>query len=678
MYFRKFPILRLVMAFALGIVLGHYLSIDLRISLLVISVAFLLLVGLNHFYSLKLNLVFGLLALGLFFQLGVYRLTEKTKSDEEIQLFNQDLSEVIAYRGWVSKAPDRRARSYKLEIEAIELIRENGQTSVKGKVFVYTDTLTGKHLRSGDILLIEGKPNATAAPANPFEFDYQEYLKFQNVHFQQYQSNIEKVGNHPISWIRRKSDHFRNAAIETFQHYITDQQLRSIALALVLGQKDELDTEVSSAFAASGAMHVLAVSGLHVGLIYLIFSLGFKRLPYAIRKHRWLEAFLSILILVCYALLTGLSPSVMRAVTMFGFMAIGRATGRNSNIYNSLAASALVLLIVDPYLIMSVGFQLSYLAVIGIVYLQPTLYGLLKVQNKLLDRVWAITCVSLAAQIATAPLSMLYFHQFPTYFLVSNLFIIPAAFVILNGGLSVLLFSFFDPICSLIAAALSFVIKLTHLLVSEVSQLPYGQVKEINLTVFETWTIYGIIVCLLLVFVEKKTRFTYLGLAFSIIFCFNQLYHRQLSLSSNELVVFDIPQESTLHFKSGNQGLLIADSSLVNDYDKLSFHIYPYRLVHQIPQSPSSDRLVVPTYAFNGGKVFVHDGLKVLKLNRGFNTDVIPRNIEWDVCILESARGVNAINANEFVLNSSRYGNEHLMQNRLHSIAEDGYYLKTW
>lgn len=154
---------------------------------------------------------------------------------------------------------------------------------------------------------------------------------------------------------------------------------------------------------------------------------------------RIIKLLILLLCLWSYAFITSLSPSVMRAVTMFSFIAIANVMQRQTNIYNTLAASAFLLLILEPNMVFEVGFQLSYLAVLGIVSIYPIVYPLFVFKSKWTDTLWQLNCVSIAALIATFPLGIFYFHQFPNYFLVANILVLPLIPFIIYFGLSFLL-----------------------------------------------------------------------------------------------------------------------------------------------------------------------------------------------------------------------------------------------
>ncbi|WP_339607234.1 ComEC/Rec2 family competence protein [uncultured Roseivirga sp.] len=404
MNFNSFPFIRFSAAFILGVVVYHYGNewIDIKIWLPV--TLFIIYVFLALRNSLRFQYVLSVLALVILFCSGFLRLKEHRvdNSPDHLLHINQ---EIEAYRAVIYEEPAVKANSINVRLEVTDVLAEQWQAA-SGYVNAYVSKEVGANLQYGDILLVKGSPNLTEAPANPGEFNFKNYLVYNNIFHQQFIGESFQWLGHDLPWWQwpvATSIKIRNKCAELLKARISDPDARGVLLAITLGVKDELDTELQTSFSAAGAMHVLAVSGLHVGIIYGIILLIFKRLKLNTWKRRWWMAIISIVLLWCYAFITGLSPSVLRAVTMFSFVAIAKAKNTNSSIYNTLAASAFVLLCWNPYLIMSVGFQLSYLAVFGIVYLQPKFYNLFDIHNTWLDKVWAISCVSLAAQIATAP-----------------------------------------------------------------------------------------------------------------------------------------------------------------------------------------------------------------------------------------------------------------------------------
>ncbi|NJO90405.1 MAG: ComEC/Rec2 family competence protein, partial [Chloroflexia bacterium] len=224
----------------------------------------------------------------------------------------------------------------------------------------------------------------------------------------------------------------------------------AILAALTLGVKDYLSDEIVEAYSDSGAMHVLAVSGLHVGILMamlnMIFSFFWKR-----KKLLVLKSIIILVFLWLFALITGLAPSVTRSALMFSFFILSKNSGKRPSSYNSLAAAAFIILLFNPNALFHVGFQLSFLAVISILLFQQKLYRTIDIKNKYLDYFWQLTTVSLAAQIGTTPISIFYFHQFPIYALLTNIIVIPAAAIILNAVILLLIANFYAPLAKIIA-----------------------------------------------------------------------------------------------------------------------------------------------------------------------------------------------------------------------------------
>lgn len=671
----------------------HYLGTSVLIpwEFLVIGIILYLFLSLRN--SFKYQYILASLAFFLLFGLGTQRLTgykDQTKSDH---LINQSAT-IEAYKALVVQSPEVKDKSVGCRLEVYQVLIDGDWKSSDGIVSAYLDLERGKDVKYGDLLFVQGSPQATSPPANPGEFDYRGYLIYNRIYHQQFVGDgFSVIGHTSSNWFVLKANHLRSESVKILSALITDDSARGITLALVLGVKDDLQDDVIQAFSATGAMHVLAVSGLHVGIIYAIVFLLLKKVGLSNKKYRWWLAILSMLILWAYALLTGLSPSVLRAVTMFSFIAIGRALSRNTNIYNTLAASALALLLYNPYLIMSVGFQLSYLAVFGIVYIQPKLYQLYESDHWLLDKIWAITCVSIAAQLATAPLSILYFHQFPTYFLLSNLFIIPAAFVILVSGLLLLATS----VISMMAGALGWLVTqfivAVNGLVFWVSQLPGSTMDGIYLSILDTWLIYGLMSCLI-IFLAKR-RYTYIKFAFgfSMLLAVSQVWHFSQFAGTNEFSVMNISANRVFDFRSGFQSTMLSDTSFSKDSQGQRFHMYPKRLLSGSAQQPENDQLSILETHTSLGTVITFDGKSILYLDRKLASRLKSSasiDVDWLIlgknALSDLSKIKESITFQQLIIDptNSWYVDRALVDQadslniNYHSIRQDGYFSKQW
>ena len=282
---------------------------------------------------------------------------------------------------------------------------------------------------------------------------------------------------------------------------------------------------------------------------------------------------LLLLLIWFYAMLTGFSPSVLRATTMFSFIIIGKSFNRHTNIYNTLAASCFLLLVYDPYLVMDVGFQLSYLAVLGIVFLQSKIYRLLEPTSWLPDQMWKITSVSIAAQLATFPLGLFYFHQFPNYFLLSNLIVIPVSTLVLYFGMLLFAVSKIKLIASFTATVLKYLIYCLNGSVRVMEHLPYAVIQGISISRAETLLIYVLEIFILFFFIYNRINYLRYFLFAFVLLVYMQCVEAFYQRSQKSFVVYDVAGCSAYDFIEGRLHVLLADSLLINDERNINFHI---------------------------------------------------------------------------------------------------------
>ena len=470
----------------------------------------------------------------------------------------------------VADEPQMKQRSVKVVAELTD-----DSVSSNGKVLLYfkNDSIHNK-LKYGDVLAVRTKLQEVENLGNPNEFNYKRYLRFHGISFRGYvasgKSEVLSTDN-PGFW-----GHFHTIRAKLIQRLkdarLNDNEL-SVASALILGYRADLDRELMSAYAGAGATHVLAVSGLHVGIVYVILNTLLKFMDRR-RNTKVLKTLLLIILLFGYAGLTGLSASVFRAATMFSFVAVGKAIKRQTNIFNTLASSAFVLIAFDPMIIMQVGFQLSYAAVIGIILIQPRLFNLLVFpQSRFLDWAWSITCVSIAAQIATAPLGLLYFHQFPNFFWVSNLLVIPAAAVILHLGFLLFLFSCWEPTLLFFGFLLNKLISILNQLVIWIEQIPYSVLSGIDISIFDTLLIYAMIIGVLSFIIQKARFGLYSALLFAVVFMTFQMLEVHTQKSQRFITIYNVKGETALGLFNGTNVTFIGSQDIYRDEQSMLFHI---------------------------------------------------------------------------------------------------------
>lgn len=469
--FQSVPFIRISLWFTAGILCNELFSFSnitwLSILIFLFSAIIVLSFSLNYRVVVSFNI---LISISLFL-FGAWFVRQNTFHFPNIP------SEKIVYEGTILEKPVEKNKSYQTVIEI-----SNSEKNIDGKVIAYfqKDEII-EQLKPGAQIIFCSNPNRIKNQGNPFEFDYQSYMQRQGITHSVYlkTSDFKMLGStsYNMSVFAERCRDFLLSILRN--HHVTGEEF-SVVAALTLGHRKELNPETRDYFASSGAMHVLAVSGLHVGIIYLIFT--FLLSPLKRKKYGRLVFTLLVGSLIwIYAVLAGLSPSVQRAAVMFSFILIGQNLNRPANIFNSLAGSAFLLMLFNPQIIFEVGFQLSYLAVTGIVLFQPLFCQLYVPKNRLVDKLWVLLTVSLAAQLSTFPLGLYYFSQFPNYFWLSNFIVIPAATFILGGTFLLFLISPIPVISDWIGMLIQKLTQLMLISLKGINSLPFALTDHISI-----------------------------------------------------------------------------------------------------------------------------------------------------------------------------------------------------
>lgn len=571
---RAFPAIRVAAPFMLGVIAGAFLTEYVEISLtqlLFTATVWVLLslVLLVWSFGSGRAVLFGVLATVTITLSGFILICSVSGSLYPAHFTNNELDGPAIYVMTIDGEPLPKAKSIKVEADAM---RADGKSFGRVLLYLRHDSLTPS-LRHGDVLLVHTDLQRVRPAGNPNEFNYARYLRFHHIWHQAFvrSDDWQMLREGPPS-PRRFFISLRQSMLGIFSKAGLSGNEFAVAAALVLGYKADLEQSLVQAYAGAGATHVLAVSGLHVGIIYLVINalLSFLlALPYGER----IRAMLTVVILVGYAMLTGLSPSVTRAVTMFSFVAVAKSLERRGSIYNTLAASMIGLVIYDPLIVMQVGFQLSYAAVLGIVMLQPWLLSLHSFRHPFAEKVWEITCVSIAAQVTTFPLGLLYFHQFPNLFFVSNLFVIPGATVVLVLGLVAFVAQVWDPFLAFTGLLLKWTVQAMNGLVGWIDRIPHAVAQGIDISVFETVVIYGLIGALAWTAILRESRAVHVSLLCGLVLFATQAHEFGQQQRQRSLTVYNIRNETALAVMQGTQVQFIASPELLQNAQSLLFHV---------------------------------------------------------------------------------------------------------
>lgn len=542
---REIPFARLLMPVVIGILSAIHLDyfipfLDILLLLSVVVFAVLHYQTIDRSYRFLSGLTFNLFLFLLAYQLTYYQYDHH--HSQYLAQYQSETSNVLI--GSIQKMPDKSQNKWvKIELDVHQIgSHKDSLNNSKGTILAYIEKDENSlQLSYGNILMLQTRLSAIEAPKNPQAFDYQAYLKLQNINFQSFTK--------PDKWIVLAQQEgnpilqfafgVREKLIATLKKHLPSTNEFAVGSALILGYKDDLPDELRAAYAGTGAMHVLAVSGLHVGLVYGIMALLLRVFRFRHRAWNPIKVGLLITVIWSFAILTGASASVMRAATMFTFLAVGREMQRYINIYNTLAASAFCLLLYDPFLLKNVGFQLSYLAVGGIIYFQPKIYRLIIIDHKIADYLWALVAVSVAATISTLPISLFYFHQFPVYFWLSGLVVVPAAGLILSGGILLFWLEWLVPSISVwIGSLLYGMIWAVNSLIFLIQQLPSGLVTGIWIGMFGAIILYLILGTAIMAINTKNMKWLLAAFALLTILSVQQLMTKVQQFYKKEIVIY--------------------------------------------------------------------------------------------------------------------------------------------
>jgi competence protein ComEC len=454
-------------------------------------------------------------------------------------------------------------------------INEYKITKTQGKLLLAlrVDTTKAINFRYGDLIVIKAKYNETEPAYNPSEFNYKRYLSYQQIYHQSFinQKQVFKVGEDYGNPIKAFALKFRAQQVEKFKTYLPYKDAQSVASTLILGYRSDLSQDILNAYSKTGTMHVLSVSGMHVAIVVILlgFLLSFMDKS---KKGKIAKAIIMIVLIWFYALISGLDPSVNRAAIMLTFILAAKARAQKVNIFNVIAISAFILLLINPFNITNVGFQLSFIAVAGLIYLQPKIYNLYDPQNKIIKIIWSCISVSIAAQIATTPISLYYFHQFPLYFIVSNLFITLPAALIMYVGIAFLFCGWFLPLMKFLGLLLNDLITFTNNGLLAIEEYKFASIAQIWMSSLEIVLFYLILTLFLVSF--KKPKYLKFALLFSGIFVINMAFNHYQHGQQKQVMFFSLRKNTAVALIKGKNATLITDLD-VNEFTYL-FSVKPY------------------------------------------------------------------------------------------------------
>ena len=579
---KRAPFLRLLLPLITGIIVEYYG----KFSLLFISVSF--------FFVVLAYIIFRLLPLAFRFKwqpfLGVI-ITLGIINGAFFITWHKDVRNRASWYGkfydsssfiiaTVNEPPVEKNKSFKAIASVRAIVTKDSAYACKGNVLLYfaKDSLQ-KLPVFGDRIIIKQHLAAIKNSGNPAAFNYERYCAFQQIF---HQCNCKKK-----DWALLKGKESaagkslifgtRQYIINVLNHNINGRGEAALANALLIGYKADLDRDLVQAYTNAGVVHLIAISGLHLALIYALLLWITARIPF-IKRVKIVKLLIVLFCLWFFSLLTGGSASVLRSAVMFSFIATGMTFNKGSSVFNSLASSAFVLLCYDPFMLWDVGFQLSYLAVAGIVIAQRYIYNWVYFKNKMLRETWKLAAVSLAAQVFTLPVCIYYFHQLPLLFLLANVIAIPLSTVALWGCIILVAMSPFQLVSLYLGKAVSFSIWLLNHSVLLINAIPFSLWGDLSLSVPGTILLYMVFIFFLYWLIKKNMGAFKFAMGSLLLFSANVAIEKWGFSRQQKLIVYNVPSHKAIDFISGGNYQFIGDDDLARQEQLQDFHLKPGRV----------------------------------------------------------------------------------------------------
>ncbi len=572
-FWHQAPFTRLLFPLVTGILTCNYLLHGIFINTLInyalyaaagISIAGLFIIAqLSNFKKYRYRIIQGLLLQIVFVCLGISVMQNTLQArDNEVALLAAHKNGVV-YIMRLTEPLQLKNKTYKTVaiIENMGTAQQAIKTRIKIIIHFALDSsrVSITHLTAGNYIATTIQPSLVPDTHNPGGFNYKVWLFRNEITHQLYLAKGSWVllpSQKSKQYLRELQQKIRTR----LQQNIIGKQEKAVAAALLIGYKQDIDSNLMKAYSNTGVIHVIAISGLHLGLIYGLLIGIFSWMPDSTIK-KWTAPPIMLSVLWGFALITGAGPSIVRAAVMFSFIIIATIIKQNSSITNALAASAFFLLLLHPFYLWDIGFQLSYAAVLSIVLYQKKIYDTLYFNYKWLQACWQLNALTLSAQILTLPLVVYHFHQFPNYFLLSNFIVVPLSSIILYGCLLLLPLGTVSYLGKALSIATSWLITSMNWVIQKMNALPFANSSNLDINTVQAGLFFIIILYFTLLIQTKNNKWCFYGLI--ALFLGSSMYSfKQIHASGQTtLTVWFVPKTTKITLRYGQQKETILPST---------------------------------------------------------------------------------------------------------------------
>lgn len=624
----EFPLVRITISFVMGILLTYSFKPNPELIFILLFIAGSTFSVAYYLYNHKTtnSVFFGLTTYFLAFCIGAS--TQIIHTDYFQKSNYVHCKSVFDKPHLVAVTLREKLKSSRFNDRYIVLINQIDGEKYSGRILlnIKKDSLN-QSLEIGTHLMLNETFYKQLPSKNPSQFDYSNYLENMQIYAQIYADASDiKISSYIEKDIWYYSSRLRTKILQNLDKNHFNPAELNVAAALILGQQQDISPEIIRDYQYAGAVHILSVSGLHIGFILLFVTFILKPFPNT-RRGAFIKLIIILLSLSSFGIIAGLAPSVVRSVTMFSFVAIGMYLRRSTNIFHTLLVSILIILLFQPSFLFNVGFQLSYIALFFILWLQPLLAKIWLPKTKIAKYFWDILTVSFAAQIGAFPLSIYYFHQFPGLFFVTNLVIIPFLSIIMALGVLVMVLAAFDYVPLFLSKSLEWLILYMNKIINWIASFEQFIIREIPFNWYFLASLYLLIITIIVWF--KKPSFNRLVMALMGVIVLQVTYfetHRNTQ-NQKELIVFNIKKNTLITERNGENVVLFASNSLLKRVDK-NKNLTSY-LMANFSGLKSKNKLQNLLF-FNGNKILVIDSL-----------GVYPKNIRPDIVLITQSPKIN-------------------------------------
>ena len=653
-FWKKSPFLRLLLPLMAGIILQWYQQLPVGFWWYVLALSFfasILYFFIPFFKRFRLSPLSGIFVSILFLALGALLIWYQDIRHNE-NWFGNNYRSKDGLIVTLDEPLVEKNKSFKANATVNFLLQNEKKIPVRGTIILYfkKDTIDGKtdsllqHLNYGSQIIFDKPLQEIKNSGNPGGFDYKRYALFQDITHQVFlkDGEFETLKNKNEHWLNKFLFTAREKVIGIIREFIPGEKERGLAEALLIGYKDDLDQNLVQSYTNTGVVHIIAISGMHLALVYWLLASLLKPLRRK-KQTRWLRPILIITGLWFFSLLAGAQASVIRSAVMFTCIVIGESFTRKTSIYNTLAASAFILLCYDPYWLWDVGFQLSYAAVLSIVIFMQPIYNWFYIRNKILDFIWKLNAVSIAAQVLTVPLSIFHFHQFPNYFLLTNFIAVPLSSFIVLGEIVLCALIFIPFAAGLVGKLLSWLIWVMNSYIERIESLPYSLWDGLQINVVQTIFLYIIAGGAGYWLLEKNRTGLKTALIALLGFVFLRSYSFIETNRQQKIIVYNVPQRQAIDIIHGRNYLFEGDSDLLRDDFLRNFHLKPSRILHRIPVASESNNII------GRNNYFMFGSKKIMLINNPVSFSKTEKKQSIDLLVISKNPKINMLRlANSF------------------------------